>query len=85
MKPNKIIHGVIGLTKATVGIEIVSPETLKKRKEICKNCPNIYKEYSKLLQKEVQRCKICKCYINSKTSIKSEKCDDKPSRWEAEN
>ena len=79
-----IAHGAVGLSKVALGIEKVSDEVSKKRLEICLSCPNKIKQFSKLVNKDVSKCSICKCFIKAKVLLKNEFCPDNPPRWEKE-
>lgn len=83
MKAKKLIHGAVGLTKAGMGIEHVSDEIYKRRLEICSKCPRKSYKYSSLIKKDVSSCNICGCFIKVKALLKSEYCEDTPSRWYA--
>lgn len=67
MRPDQFFKGVKGLVKSSLGIDLASEETIKKRKEVCYKC-----EY--LIKQTFLKCGICKCYISAKVRIKSESC-----------
>lgn len=44
----------------------VSDEEQKRRIEICNGCPNLFKP--------TRSCKLCKCFVDLKTKLQSQKC-----------
>jgi hypothetical protein len=85
MKMRDIGKGVVGLTKAGLGIDRASDEVVKRRSMICKHCPYNKKQYSKTFNANVSKCTLCGCYIKAKVLLNSEVCPDNPPRWFSEN
>ena len=54
---------------------MVSENVRKERLTTCKSCPKLNK---------IGQCKICFCFVNLKTRLKSEQCPDNPPRWKKE-
>lgn len=65
----KISHGIVGLTKATIGIDYPGDDVVKQRWDICKSC-----EFFKLWQ-----CTRCGCVASLKIRVASESCPEK--KW----
>ncbi len=60
----KVSHGIVGLTKAAMGMDHPGDEVVKQRWEICKGC-----EFFRLWQ-----CTDCNCFVPGKIRVASEKC-----------
>lgn len=76
---DKILNGVKSLTtiakNKVSGVEQhVSPEKAQKRLNICKACPH--------LNKVLNNCKKCGCFVAYKTKYKQEACPE--GYWKAE-
>jgi hypothetical protein len=65
----QVAKGVVGLTKAALGIDKADDAEIERRQGICATCPN-----AKLLAGVVNRCALCGCAIRAKVRIKGEKC-----------
>ena len=55
------------------GLVNVSEEEQQRRMSICMECP--------LFNKEQQTCRLCGCYMKTKSKWRSGKCPDEPPRW----
>lgn len=64
MELKRIVNGITGITKSTLGFDRATDETILNRKIICNQC--------KFKQKN--KCNICGCYVNIKVKINNEKC-----------
>lgn len=52
----------------------VDDSVKKERISICNSCDKLNK---------IRQCKVCKCFVDFKATLKSEKCPDKPSKWKS--
>jgi len=74
-----VIHGAVGLTKAAMGVGQVTEQTVKIRRDRCRECPQATRlnlpQFAafKGLHK-FSLCTTCKCFIGAKTLLASEKC-----------
>ena len=84
MDIKEVAHGIIGLSKAAAEIERADDKIIAYRLNTCNMCPKKIKEFSKIINKDVSKCSICKCYIRAKVLLKNEFCPDDPPRWEKE-
>lgn len=88
---NQVLPGVFAQMKnlgqslvrwAAAGMPVVDEATLRQRIDICEHCPHIkrWQEFA------VARCGLCGCAtgkkINLKLQMATEKCPDKPPRWQ---
>lgn len=69
---NQITKGVVGLTKAVLGIDRADEQTIEARRSLCRSCdraePCIRNAHQFCI------CKECGCLLKAKTSVKSEVC-----------
>lgn len=71
--PKHILKGIIGITKATLGIDKTSECDYNRRRRICMECPHLnIKQTSNMTAKKV--CGKCGCNIDLKAKINSEHC-----------
>ena len=82
LKTRQVIHGGIGLIKAGAGIEKASDEVIKYRLSLCNECEEKIYVMSKVIGKNVSKCKVCGCFIKAKTLLKSEACGK--NKWDIE-
>ena len=75
MDRKDVIHGAIGITKATLDIDCVDEWEEERRLDICLNCVHKIKKHSKLLGGLALKCNLCECYIKFKVKLIDEKCD----------
>ena len=75
------VQGVMGLTKAALGIMKAPEDVILKRRGICNACEHKIIVNSKMLGGMVGKCELCTCNIKAKTLLSDEECYDKPPRW----
>ena len=63
-KLQKIKDGVMGITKATLGLGLASEQEIDARRAICDAC-----EY-----KKGKMCGVCGCLLSAKTKLAKEQC-----------
>jgi hypothetical protein len=71
-----VLHGMIGIAKAVIGLDQADKKTVAHRRTLCRACPN-FKEHSFL----PPSCGICGCNFWAKTKLGREQCPDHPPRW----
>jgi hypothetical protein len=77
--PATIGKGIVGQVKSKLHINRASEETIKQRRDICRECPEATKskdpkyEANKGLT-SFSRCMKCLCPIVDKTNISTEQC-----------
>ncbi len=71
-----IAKGVIGLAKATLGIDRADATTIARRNTLCSECPKLIRTAGVL-----RRCGVCGCIIVAKIRLASQSCSDKPPSW----
>lgn len=84
-KPGKasgIVAGVVGVAKSILGIDQADAETIKRRRDKCRQCPHAIMQNGKLTR--LSRCERCGCWIELKTRVAGEQCPDDPPRWTAD-
>jgi hypothetical protein len=76
-KTSTLARGAIGIAKATLGINRADPDTVERRRVICRECP----EAAPCVGSIVRRCKcnLCGCLIRAKTATADERCPG--GRW----
>jgi hypothetical protein len=77
--PRQVVKGVIGLGKVVIGADRVTDGIVKTRRDICRNCPESTKD--ERLKNHISKgltafsqCKLCTCFIKSKTILTTETC-----------
>ena len=81
---NKVVTGVVGLTKAVLHIDRADEATIRHRRRKCKRCPHVSRNSDPKYTKTgglttLSQCGKCSCVISAKITIKGEKCPD--GRW----
>ena len=61
-----VLHGALGIIKATFNIDVVESRKQLDRLLICASCN----------QRDGRRCKHCGCFLKSKTKLLNEKCTE---------
>jgi len=64
-----ILRGITGLIAYALDLDPASPEATAERRAICQACP----------YRDGKRCSQCGCYIQPKTSLRTEICPR--NRW----
>lgn len=59
------------------GFEHVDPTTYRKRMSICLECPSLIKD--------IGRCSLCGCFMETKAKWKTSMCPENPPKWLNEN
>lgn len=67
------ISATKGILKTVSGVGIANDDTIKKRRDICRNCEFSTKHKDMGLT-NVSLCKKCLCIVALKTRIDTEKC-----------
>lgn len=74
MNIKEIGHGVVGIAKAGLKIDVPPQDVMDRRLDICNKCDDMYRQYVPGTDKHFKKCGKCKCYIQAKIRIYSEKC-----------
>ena len=70
----KVIHGAVGMLKATLKLDQAPADVVKVRREICHTCPDAVPCKKSKNAGLMCRCSVCKCRLDMKTSIAGEEC-----------
>ncbi len=68
LTPKQIVKGIMGIAKATMGIDKTLQELYIQRLKICNNCDFCIKNENKI------KCGKCGCNLKLKAKINSEEC-----------
>jgi hypothetical protein len=66
---SRVIKGIVGLSKAVLGLDQARAEVIEHRRQICDNC-----EF--MASKPARRCLKCGCFVSPKTTLNGERCPD---------
>lgn len=77
----KVVHGVVGLTKAVTHIDRASDEVIQHRREVCQKCPMAAPCQNPKNKGKVCTCTKCGCFLKAKTVVAAEKCPE--GKWDA--
>jgi hypothetical protein len=72
-----IAKGAVGLTKVALGIDPAQSRAVAQRDVLCNACPQLRHTLG------LRRCGVCGCILAAKVRLASQKCSDKPPRWDA--
>ena len=72
-------RGLIGLGKVALGIGLDEPDTIRHRRDLCRECPEAMRREDWADRPSrglttLSRCKLCRCIIAAKTQVAAEKC-----------
>jgi len=74
-----VADGVVGLSKAALGIGLAGPEVIARRRDVCRQCPNASRSKDAKFAPfngltSFSRCAACACFVSAKTRLASEQC-----------
>jgi hypothetical protein len=77
--PATIAKGVVGLSKVLLHIGIADKDTIRARRDICRQCEHAsrnkdpkYANHNGLTN--FSKCDACLCFVEAKTQLKEEEC-----------
>lgn len=79
-----LVEGVVGITKAAIGVGYAEKATIEARRDSCRICPEATKrpdpDYpDSAILTSLSRCRRCHCFLAPKTVLSSSKCPN--GRW----